>query len=105
MQDNLPQAEIELKQAIAADPHFADALAELGLLHIRIRKYIAAGDELDRAFALEPDNFDVNADLLILYQKNGDPRAAEQKAHFEEIKKKQAEDEHLLWRTIEVRPY
>ena len=63
------------------------------------------GDELDRAFALEPDNFDVNADLLILYQKNGDPRAAEQKARFEEIKKKQAEDEHLLWRTIEVRPY
>lgn len=105
VQENLPQAETELKQAIAADPHFADALAELGLLHIRLRKYNEAGDELDRAFALEPDNFDVNADLLILYKKNGDPRAAEQEARFEEIKKKQAEDEHLLWRTIEVRPY
>jgi tetratricopeptide (TPR) repeat protein len=105
LQDNLPLAEIELKQAIAADPHFANALAELGLIDIRLRKYDAAGDELDRAFALEPDNFDVNADLLILYQKKGDPRAAQQQARFEEIKKKQAEDEHLLWRTIEVKPY
>ena len=30
LQDNLPEAENQLKQAVAADPRFADALAELG---------------------------------------------------------------------------
>lgn len=105
LEDNLPEAETQFKQAVAADPHFADALAELALLHIRLSRYDAAKDELNRAFALEPGNFHVNADLLILYQKTGDPRASEQQSRLDEIKKKQAEDEQLLWRTIEVRPY
>ena len=105
LQDNLPEAETQLKQAIAADLRFADALAELGQLHIRLSQYDAAKDELNRAFSLEPGSFRVNADLLILYQKTGDPRAAEQQSRLDEIKKKQAEDEKLLWRTIEVRPY
>jgi tetratricopeptide (TPR) repeat protein len=105
LQDNLPEAETQLKQALLADPRFADALAELGLLHIRLRQYDEAKDELNRAFALEPDSFRVNANLLILYQKTGDPRAPEQQLRLEEIKKKRAEDEQLLWRTIEVRPY
>jgi tetratricopeptide (TPR) repeat protein len=104
LQDNLPEAETQLKQAIAADPRFADALAELGQLHIRLSQYDAARDELNRAYSIEPDNFRVNADLLILYQKTGDSRAAEQQSRLDEIKKKQAEDEKLLWRTIEVRP-
>jgi tetratricopeptide (TPR) repeat protein len=105
LQDNVPEAETELKRAVAADPRFADALAELGLLHIRLSRYDEARDELNRAFSLEPGNFHVNADLLILYQKTGDPRATEQQARLDEIKKKQVEDEQLLWRTIEVRPY
>ncbi len=105
LQDNLPEAETQLKQAIAADPRFADALAELGLLHVRLRQYDDARGELDRAYAIEPDNFRVNANLLILYQKTGDPRAPEQQARFDQIKKKRTEDEQLLWRTIEVRPY
>jgi tetratricopeptide (TPR) repeat protein len=105
IEDNLPEAETQLKLAIAADPRFADALAELGQLHIRLSRYDDARDELNRASALEPDNFRVNADLLILYQKTGDPRAAEQQSRLDEVKKKQAEDEKLLWRTIEVRPY
>ena len=105
LQDNLPEAEAQLKQAVVADPRFADALAELGLLHIRLGQYDNAKDELNRAFSLDPDNFRVNADLLILYQKTGDPRALEQQLRLDEIKKKRAEDEQLLWRTIEVRPY
>ena len=105
LQDNLPEAEAQLKQAVVADPRFADALAELGLLHIRLGQYDDAKDELNRAFSLDPDNFRVNADLLILYQKTGDPRALEQQLRLDEIKKKRAEDEQLLWRTIEVRPY
>ena len=61
-------------------------------------------NELQRAFALDPNNFRVNANLLVLYQKTKDPRVSDQQARFEEIKKKRDEDEQLLWRTVEVRP-
>ena len=54
---------------------------------------------------MEPDNFRANANLLILYQKTKDGRAQKQQERFEEIKKKRSENEQLLWRTIEVRPY
>jgi len=97
-------AEKELRRALAADPKFVDALAELALVHIRQAHTTEASQELEKAFAIDPDNFRANANLLILYQKTGDPRAAEQEARFQEIKKKRAEDEQLLWRTIELRP-
>jgi tetratricopeptide (TPR) repeat protein len=103
--EHLPEAEIELKEAVAANPRFADALAELGQLHVRLGRYDEARNELERALALEPYNFRVNINLLIFYRKTKDPRADEQQARFDEIKKKQADDEPLLWRTIEVRPY
>jgi len=104
LQDNLPEAQSELKQAVEADPHFVDALAELAQVHIKLERYDDARRELARAFAIQPDNFRVNANLLILYQKTKDPRASEQQARFEEIKKKRDQDEQLLWRTIEVKP-
>ena len=100
--DHLPEAESELKQAVAANPRFADALAELGQLHTKLRRYDDARKELERAFALEPENFRVNMNLLVLYLKTKDPRAAEQQARFDEIKKKQADDEPLLWRTMKT---
>lgn len=105
VQGNLPEAARELNLAIRADPQFPDALAELGLVHVKLRQYDDARNELESAFQLEPDNFRVNANLLILYQTTGDPRATEQESRFKEIEKKRAEDERLLWRTIEVRPY
>ena len=104
LQDKLPEAESELKQAVAADPRFVDALAELAQVHIKLGHYDDASSELKRAFAIEPENFRVNANLLILYQKTKDPRAPEQQARFEEIQKKREEDEQLLWRTVEVQP-
>jgi len=103
-QDDFVTAESELQQSVAADPQFVDALAELAFVHIRQQRTKEATLELERAFALDPDNFRVNANLLVLYQKTGDPRAPEQAARFEEIKKKRAEDEQSLWRTIEIRP-
>jgi tetratricopeptide (TPR) repeat protein len=105
LQEDLPEAERELMQAVTANPKFADALAELGHAQIRMGRFDDAGKSLERARALEPDNFRVNANLLILYQKTRDPRAEAQQQRFEEIKKKRAADEELLWRSIEVRPY
>jgi tetratricopeptide (TPR) repeat protein len=104
-EDNLAEAESEFAQAVAANPKFPDGLAELAHVHIRLDKYADARNELERAIKLEPDSFRVNANLLILYQKTKDPRVEAQRARFEEVKQKRSEDEQLLWRTIEVRPY
>jgi tetratricopeptide (TPR) repeat protein len=104
LQDNLPEAENELKKAVAANPRFADALAELAQVHIKLEHYDDASSELQRGFELDPGNFRVNANLLVLYQKTKDPRALDQQARFEKIKKRRDEDEQLLWRTVEVQP-
>ena len=80
-------------------------LAELAHVHIRLDRYEKARRELERAAALDSENFRANANLLILYQRTKDPRAQAQQERFEEIKKKRSENEQLLWRTIEVRPY
>lgn len=104
-EENLAEAENELLHAVAANPKFPDALAELAHVYIRLEKYAGARKELERALELEPDNFRVNANLLILYQRTKDPRAEAQQVRFEEIQKKRSENEQLLWRTIEVRPY
>jgi tetratricopeptide (TPR) repeat protein len=104
-EENLAQAESELRQAVAVNPAFADALAELAHVHIRMEKYADARMELERAREIDPDNFRVNANLLILYQKTKDARADAQHSRFEEIKQQRSENEQLLWRTIEVRPY
>jgi len=104
-EENLVLAERELAQAVGANPKFVDALAELAHVHIRLAQYEKARRELERAAALDSENFRVNANLLILYQRTKDPRAPAQQERFEEIKKKRSENEQLLWRTIEVRPY
>ena len=64
-----------------------------------------AAFELEPARELDPGNFRVDANLLILYQKTKDARAESQQARFEQIKQKRSESEQLLWRTIEVRSY
>jgi tetratricopeptide (TPR) repeat protein len=104
-EENLVQAESEFQQAIAANSKFPDAIAELAHVHIHLEKYSDANKELERALQLEPDNFRANANLLILYQKTKDARAQQQQERFEQIKQKRSENEQLLWRTIEVRPY
>lgn len=104
-EENLALAESELSQAVGANPKFVDALAELAHVHIRLGQYDKARRELERAAALDSENFRVNANLLILYQRTKDARAPAQQERFEEIKKKRSENEQLLWRTIEVRPY
>jgi tetratricopeptide (TPR) repeat protein len=73
-------------------------------IHIRLEKHEIARHELERAGAVAPDNFRVDANPLILNQRTKDARAAAQQARFGENNEKRAENEALLWRTIEVRP-
>jgi tetratricopeptide (TPR) repeat protein len=91
--------------SLRANPDFADALAELGQLEMRLKNYAAAEKVLQRAVELDPDSFQANMHLLRLFQATHDPRSEGQQKRFEEVSKKRAEREASLLRTIEVRPY
>ncbi len=98
-------AERELRQAVAAWPDYVEAHAELGLILIRRSEFDAARSELDKALANDADNFLANTNLLVLYQRTKDPRAAAQVERVHELEKRREERKELLYRTIEVRPY
>ena len=98
-------AERELRQAVAAWPDYVEAHAELGLIHIRRSEFDAAHAELEKALAKDADNFLANTNLLVLYQRTKDPKAAAQSDRLHELEKRREERKELLYRTIEVRPY
>jgi tetratricopeptide (TPR) repeat protein len=93
------------QKAVAANPDYADAHAEIGLLYIRKREPEKAAATLARCLELDPDNYLGNYHLLMLYQRTKDPREATQNERFEALKKKQEEEADEFRRVIEVRPY
>lgn len=102
---NLAEAERELHQALRGNPHNADAYADLGTLRVRQKNYAEAEKALGRALEIAPDNYTANFNLMILYQRTGDPRKEAQAKRFEEVKRLRAERGRELLRTIDVRPY
>lgn len=104
-EENLEQAAGHLRQAIQANPAVPEPYAELGLVSIRRRDYAAAEKNLARAVQLAPDHYLGNLYLLMLYQRNKDPRAAAQAQRIEQIKSAGEEKERLLIRTLKIQPY
>lgn len=92
----------ELHQALAIEPRYADPYAEEGIIDMKLKEYEAAERALSRALAIEPDHYAANLNLMMLYQRTGDQRAAEQAARFEEIRKKRVDDARLALRSIEI---
>ncbi len=97
-------AQRELKLALQSRPQYPDALAEFGVLHMKQRDFAAAQKYFNQALELDPDNYSANFNLLVLYQRMKDARAAAQTQRFEDIKKRRAERQLEMLRTIEVRP-
>lgn len=102
---NLEEAASELNLAIQAKADYAEAYAELALVHIRTKEYEAARRNLDRAMQVDPDGFLANANLLILYQTTKDPRSEAQAERLRELEKKRSELQELSYRTIRINPY
>jgi tetratricopeptide (TPR) repeat protein len=92
----------ELHEALATRPEYADAYAEEGIIYLKQRNYAAAEKALTRALAIDPDHYVANLNLMSLYQRTGDQRAAKQARRFEEIKKKRSEEAKLALRSIEI---
>jgi Tfp pilus assembly protein PilF len=98
-------AESEFRQAIGHDSKNVEAHAELASLMIHSKRYADAKRTLDEALAIDGDNFVANTNLLVLYQRTKDERAAAQSEKLEALGKKRDETQELLYRRIEVRPY
>ena len=94
----------ELQQAVTAQPKFAEAYAELGLVYLKQNLYPQAEKSLRQAIALDPDTYAANLNLMLLYQRTKDPRASEQVEKFERVRAKRAElAKEFLW-SIVVKP-
>ena len=91
-------------KALQAEPGYADAWAERGLLHLRKRELDVAEKDLRRCLELEPANHLGNLHLLALYQRSRDPRQEEQARRVEELGAKREQQAEEFRRIIEVRP-
>jgi len=94
----------ELNGALQANPDYVDAYAELGLIYLKQKQYGQAEEALQKALQLKPSSYTANLNLMILYQRTKDPRAAAQAQRFDEVRKERAEKAKEFLRTIEVRP-
>jgi Tfp pilus assembly protein PilF len=91
-------------KALQAEPGYADAWAERGLLHLRKRELDVAEKDLRRCLEVEPANYLGNLHLLALYQRSRDPRQEEQARRVEELSAKREQQAEEFRRIIEVRP-
>jgi tetratricopeptide (TPR) repeat protein len=92
----------ELQKSLAADPNFADPLAEEGIVFMKQKDYVSAQRALSRAIELAPDHYVANLNLMMLYERTGDERAAAQAKRFEVAKQKRAEQARLSLRSIQI---
>ncbi len=92
-------------KALAAQPDYADAWAERGLLDLRRKDFEQAEKDLARCLALDPDNYLGNLHLLALFQRIKDPRLDVQSRRLEELKAVREEKAEEFRRVIDVRPY
>jgi len=94
-----------VEKALAADPAYADAWAERGLLHLRTRDLAAAERDLSRSLELDADNYLGNLHLLALYQRTRDPREAAQATRMKELDARREQKSEEFRRVIEARPH
>lgn len=102
-QEGRPDEAIEdLKQSLAAKADQPDVLAELGQICLTQRNYPQATTYLDRAVALDKDNYAANFGLLELYARTSDPRRQQQSARFDAIKDKREQWDRDMMRVLEI---
>jgi tetratricopeptide (TPR) repeat protein len=98
----LAEAIAQLTASATLKPDRPAVLAELGQVYIQMKKYGDAEKQLDRAIALEANNYAANFGLLQLYARTADSRREEQSKRFDAIKQGDEEQRRDALRVIEV---
>jgi len=96
------QAVDDLKHSLAARPDQPDVLAELGQISVTAQDFTQAAAYLNRALALDRDNYAANFGLLELYARTGDPRRDQQSARFDQIKNMKEQQDRDMMRVLEI---
>jgi Tfp pilus assembly protein PilF len=82
----------------------SEAHAEMGAVCLKRRDYAQAEKSLLRAIELRPENYTANLNLMILYQRIKDPRAAPQAERFRALREKLDQSKMEMLRSIQVQP-
>ena len=90
--------------AIRHAPGYADAYAGLGGVYLNQKNYGEAEKALLHALHIKPDDYLANLNLMVLYQRRKDPRAAAQARRFADVKNERDQRAKLFLRTIRVVP-
>ncbi len=104
-EQNTVEASADLERAIQANPASAQAHIELAGVQIRIKEYQAAEQNLNVALRLEPDNYQANSKLLLLYKRVGDSRAEKHSQRVAALREAGEEREQMLLRSLDIRLY
>lgn len=103
-ENDLREALRLVDKAVEVFPGYADAHAERGLVLFRLRRFDEAEKALRRSLEIDGDNYLANLHLQMLYERNRDPRAAEQKTRVEALSRERDRKSDEFRRVIGVRP-
>ncbi|MGH9395967.1 MAG: tetratricopeptide repeat protein [Terriglobia bacterium] len=101
---NWSEAVQYLQVAVRDDSDYADAYAMLGSAYLNQKAYGEAEKALLRALHIEPANYLANLNLMVLYQRTKDERAAAQARRFAAVRGEREQRAKLFLRTIRVVP-
>jgi tetratricopeptide (TPR) repeat protein len=104
LQGELEEATRHLHKSVELMPSFSESHTELARIWMLQGNLEGARAELDRALQLDPRSFQGNNELLVLYRRTHDPRAAKQAELLKKLDEDRSKRAELMLRTIEVRP-
>ncbi|HSU57931.1 MAG TPA: tetratricopeptide repeat protein [Bryobacteraceae bacterium] len=101
---NLDAAEAHLRKSIQLLPDFAESHTELARICMSRKNLREAERELDQAVRLDPQSFEANMQLLVVYRRTHDARAAQQAELVKKLDGDRSRRAELALRTVEARP-
>ena len=104
LEGDFEEATKRLREALALRPKFSEPHTELARIAMLKGNLKEAHMELDQAVKLAPESFQANEQLLVLYKRAGDPRAAAQAELLKKLDEERSKRAELMLRTLEMRP-
>jgi tetratricopeptide (TPR) repeat protein len=101
---DLDAAKLRLHEALALQPKFSEPHTELGRIAMIDGDLTLAHAELEQAVALSPQSFQANEQLLVLFKRTRDPRAAVQEEKLKKLDEERSKRAELMLRTLEMKP-
>jgi tetratricopeptide (TPR) repeat protein len=105
VEENYDEALANLNRAVKLLPAFGEAYTELARVYMAQDKFADARTAIDRALALDADDFQANSVMMALMRRTGDSGAEKQAARLRTLDAERSRRRELLFRTIEVKPY